>query len=231
MTSTASPSVLTPSHTSVVALNGPSVSSSTSDPKCRARSASVPLHRLECVRVTKTLRRQGHRVYAVGVFLQRTEARRRLSDCVYSVSPTSKLSPEAMRAFMMAEREPDFTVERRLSAFRQLRAAVLQLVNSKEAHVKSCSDCQDLLGLLLSRQQQNWTVKLVFGGKERRFALLSAFLNDLLTLTASAEERTTSGSVAEEVDGEEKECGVRNRVAEMMQEFLKRSYQPSLGII
>ncbi|RLN60017.1 hypothetical protein BBP00_00006192 [Phytophthora kernoviae] len=170
---------------SAVALNGPSASAATSDPKFRARRASfVPLQRLKCVRVTKKLRRRGHRVYAIGVLLQRTEARRHLSDCVYKVSPASNLSPEAMQAFMMAEREPDFTVERRLSEFRELRANVLQLVRSKRAHVKSCADCQDLLRLLWSRQQQNWTMKLVFSGKERRFALLSAFLNDLLALTA-----------------------------------------------
>lgn len=224
--------VLTPTQTSVVALHAASACSSVSSSKTRSRSGSfVPLQRLECVRVAKKLRRRGHRVYAINVFYQRSEARRRLSDCVYKASPAGKLSPEAMRAFMMAEREPDFTVEHRLNDFRELRANVLELVRHNSAHVKSCVDCQDLLRLLLSKQHQNWTVKLVFAGKARRFALLTSFLNDLLTLTAAADERTTSGCITEEMAGVDGECTARERVAELLQEFLRRSYQPSLGII
>ncbi|KAF1784553.1 Phox homologous domain [Phytophthora cactorum] len=186
------------------------ISPSTPSPKARSRSGSfVPLQRFECVRVAKKLRRDGHRLYVAAVFLHRSEAQRRLSECVYKVTPASKLSSEAMHAAMMAERQPDFVVERRFSEFRQLRDSVVALVRADGAHVKT-------------PKHQNWTVKRMFGNKEQRFALLTAFVDDLLALTAS-------GSIAQETDAND--CKVRERVAEMLQEFLKRKYKDSLGII
>jgi hypothetical protein len=191
----------------------------------------VPAQRFECVRVAKKLRRNGRRVYVAGVFLQRSDVRRRLSECVYKTSPASKLSAEAMRAFMMAEREPDFVVERHFSDFRRLRGDAVALVGANAAHAKTCAECQDLLRVVLSPKHQHWTVRRLFGSKEQRFALLTAFVNDLLTLTASTGERTTSGSITEDLVAENQSCRVRERVAELLQEFLKRSYTPSLGII
>ncbi|KAG3012317.1 hypothetical protein JG687_00003758 [Phytophthora cactorum] len=223
LTSATSPRVLTPTQAAVVALHAAASSPSTPSPKARSRSGSfVPLQRFECVRVAKKLRRDGHRLYVAAVFLHRSEAQRRLSECVYKVTPASKLSSEAMHAAMMAERQPDFVVERRFSEFRQLRDSVVALVRADGAHVKTCVDCQDLLRVVLSPKHQNWTVKRMFGNKEQRFALLTAFVDDLLALTAS-------GSIAQETDAND--CKVRERVAEMLQEFLKRKYKDSLGII
>ncbi|KAG6619940.1 uncharacterized protein IUM83_05731 [Phytophthora cinnamomi] len=224
-----SPRVLTPSQASVQTLHAGSSSplSSPSASNARGRRSSfVPLQRLECVRVAKNLRRNGHRLYVAGVFYKRSEARRRLSDCVYKASAASKLSPEAMRALMMAEREPDYVVERRFSEFRQLRDSVAALVR---AHGAECADCQDLQHVMLGPQHQNWTVKRMFGNKEQRFALLTTFLNDLVALT---DERHSCGSIAEDIGGVGgKRCSARDRVAELLQKFIKRNYQPSLGII
>ncbi|KAL4109603.1 hypothetical protein PRIC1_001302 [Phytophthora ramorum] len=217
-----SPRVLTPSQAASLALTA----ASSSTPNIRGPSGSIaPLQRIECVRVAKKLRRNGHRLYVVAVYLQRSEAHRRLSECVYKVSPASKLSPEAMSALMMAEREPNYSVEHRFSEFRELRDSVAGLVRASEAHAKSCAACQDLLRVML--KHQNWTVKRMFGSSEQRFALLTAFLNDLLALTASAGERATSGSSSDE----DKDCRVREQVAGLLQKFLKRRYSDSTGII
>ncbi|CAI5744515.1 unnamed protein product [Peronospora destructor] len=188
----------------------------TSPPKIRGRSGSfVPLQRYECIRVAKKIRRNGHRFYVAAVFLQRSAARRRLSEGVYKTLP----------AFMMTEREPDFVVEHRFSEFRQLRNDIVALPRANGTHVKVCTDCQDLLCAMLRPNHRNWTLKRMFGNKEQRFALLTTFVDDLLTLTVSVGEHTISGS------GMEKDCSIREQVAEMLQEFLKPSYQPSLGII
>ncbi|CAH0491421.1 unnamed protein product [Peronospora farinosa] len=201
----------------------------TLSPKLRGRSGSfVPLQRFECIRVAKKIRRNGHRFYVAAVFLQRNSARCRLSESVYKASPASKLSPQAMRNFMMTEREPDFVVERRFSEFRKLRKDVVALLRFNGTHVKVCTDCQDLLRAMVRPKHRNWTLKRMFGNKEQRFALLTTFVNDLLTLTISVGEHTTSSSVTE---GMEKDCSIREQVAEMLQEFFKPSYQPSLGII
>lgn len=193
------------------------------------RNSFVPLQRLECVRVAKKLRRNGHRLYVVGVFYKRSEARRRLSDCVYKASVASKLPPDAMSALIMSEREPDYVVEHRFSEFRELRACVAALVRANCAHSVECAGCQNLQRVMVSPQHQNWTVKRMFGNKEQRFALLTTFVNDLLALMG---ERSTSGSITEETGGAgSADCSVRERVLELLQKFLKRSYQPSLGII
>ncbi|POM58388.1 Hypothetical protein PHPALM_36966 [Phytophthora palmivora] len=224
----ASTSVLTPSQAAVVALHTVSPTPSTPSPKSRSRSGSfVPLQRFECVRVAKKLRRNGQRVYVASVFLQRSEARRRLSECVYKASPVAKLSPEAIHSVMIAEREPDFVVEHRFSEFRQLRDSIVTLVRTNRAHVKSCAECQDLLELVLSPKHQNWTMKRMFSTKEQRFAMLTTFVNDLLTLTANINGH---GNVVEEMVGD-KDCRVRESVSTMLQEFLKREYKASLGII
>ncbi|KAE8958051.1 hypothetical protein PR002_g30990 [Phytophthora rubi] len=226
-TSSASPRVLTPSQAVVHAAS----SSPSSAPKARApRNSFVPLQRLECVRVAKKLRRNGHRLYVAGVFYKRNEARRRLSDCVYKASAASKESPEAMHTLMMSEREPDYVVEHRFSEFRQLRDSVAALVRANRAHGLECAGCQDLQCVIRSPQHQNWTVKRMLGNKETRFALLTKFLNDLLAL---AGERTTSGSITEEFGGAVSigdDCSVLEQVSELLQKFLKRNYQPSLGI-
>ncbi|CAI5744514.1 unnamed protein product [Peronospora destructor] len=201
----------------------------TSPPKIRGRSGSfVPLQRYECIRVAKKIRRNGHRFYVAAVFLQRSAARRRLSEGVYKTLPAFKLSPQAMRDFMMTEREADFVVERRFSEFRLLRNDIVALPRANGTHVKVCTDCQELLCAMLRPNHRNWTLKRMFGNKEQRFALLTTFVNDLLTLMVSVGEHTISGSVTE---GMEKDCSIREQVAEMLQEFLKPSYQPSLGII
>ncbi|CAI5737472.1 unnamed protein product [Peronospora destructor] len=172
----------------------------TSPPKIRGRSGSfVPLQRYECIRVAKKIRRNGHRFYVAAVFLQRSAARRRLSE-----------------------------VERRFSEFRLLRNDIVALPRANGTHVKVCTDCQELLCAMLRPNHRNWTLKRMFGNKEQRFALLTTFVNDLLTLMVSVGEHTISGSVTE---GMEKDCSIREQVAEMLQEFLKPSYQPSLGII
>ncbi|ETI35574.1 hypothetical protein F441_17991 [Phytophthora nicotianae CJ01A1] len=219
-----SPRVFTPTQAAVVALHAAGSSPSTPSPKTRSRSGSfLPLQRFECVRVAKKLRRDGHRLYVASVFLHRSEAQRRRSEGVYKVTPASKLSVEAMHAVMMAERQPDFVVERRFSEFRQLRDRVTALVRADAAHVKTCVDCQDLLRVVLSPKHRNWTVRRMCGNKEQRFALLTAFVNDLLMLT--------SGSITHETSAVAKHCKVRVQVAEMLQDFLKREYEDSLGII
>ncbi|OWZ22874.1 hypothetical protein PHMEG_0002366 [Phytophthora megakarya] len=222
--SASTPEALTPSQSVVVPLHTATSAPSTPSPTSYHGSGSfVPIQRFECVRVAKKLRRNSRHVYVAGVFLQRSEARRRLSAYAYRASPASKLSPEAMRTVMMAEREPNFVVERRFSEFRRLRDNVAALVRADGAHVKACAECQDLLQVVRSPNFQNWTVKRMFRSKEQRFALLTTFVNDLLTLTTSASERT---STTEEID-----CSVRERVAQLLQEFLKRKYRASLGII
>ncbi|KAG7380334.1 hypothetical protein PHYPSEUDO_007306 [Phytophthora pseudosyringae] len=224
-----SPRVFTPSQAAVVALHAAASSPITSSPKPRSRCGSfVPLQRFDCIRVAKKLRRDGRRVYVVSVFLQRNEARRRLSESVYKASPASKLSAEGMRAFMMAEREPDYSAEHPFFEFRELRDSVAALVRAKGVHVKTCADCQDLLRVLLNPKHQHWTVRRMFGNKEQRFALLTTFVNDLLTLTTSAGERT---SIPERLVPADKDCQVRERVGELMQEFLRRERKDSLGII
>ena len=133
-----------------------------------------------------------------------------------------------MHDYMMTEREPDFVVERQFSEFRQLRHEIVALPRSNGTHVKVCTDCQDLLRAMLHPKHRNWTWKRMFGTKEQRFALLTTFVNDLLTHMVRIGELTTSGSVME---GMEKDCSIREQVAEMLQIFFKPSYQPSLGII
>ncbi|KAL3672233.1 hypothetical protein V7S43_002895 [Phytophthora oleae] len=217
-----SPRVFTPSQGSVVALHAGGSLPSTASPNTRSRSGSfVPLQRIEYVRVAKKLRRDGRCVYVASVFFQRNEARRRLSECVYKASPASKMSPEAMRAFMMAEREPDYSVEHPFSKFRQLRDSVVVLARGSRAHLKTCAGCQELLRGMADPKHQHWTVKRLFGNKEQRFALLTTFVNDLLTLTASSGSMDASG----------KDCEVREAVGKLVQEFFKREYKQSLGII
>ncbi|KAF4141885.1 hypothetical protein GN958_ATG08916 [Phytophthora infestans] len=225
-----SPRAFTPTHAAVARLHTAGSSSSTPSVNARSRSSSVvPLQRFECVRVAKKLRRDGHRLYVASVFLHRSEAQRRRSECVYKVTPASTLSAEAMHAAMMAERQPDFLVERRFSEFRRLRNSVTELVRTDTAHMKTCVDCQDLLRVALSPEHQNWTVRRMFGNKEQRFALLTTFMNDLLTLTTDAGGRPSSGSSTQETDS--KDCKMLEQVAEMLQDFLKREYKDSLGII
>ncbi|KAK1932059.1 hypothetical protein P3T76_012559 [Phytophthora citrophthora] len=221
-TSSTSPQVFTPSQASVVALHAGASPPSTPSTNTRSRSGSfVPLQRIEYVRVAKKLRRDGRWVYVASVFLQRNEARRRLSEGVYKVSPASKLSPEAVRAFMMAEREPDYSVEHPFSEFRQLRDSAVMLAKGNKTHLKTCTGCQELLRGVANPKHQNWTVKRLFGNKEQRFALLTTFVNDLLKLAA--------GNVS--VDAGEKDCQVREEVGKLVQEFFKREYRQSLGII
>lgn len=223
-TSSTSPRVFTPSQASVVALQAGTSSPSTPSPNTRSRSGSfVPLQRIEFVRVAKKLRRDGRWVYVASVFLQRNEARRRLSEGVYKVSPASKLSPEAMRAFMMAEREPDYSVEHPFSEFRRLRDSVAGLAKGSKAHLKSCAGCQELLRGVADPKHQYWTVKRLFGNKEQRFALLTTFVNDLLTLAA--------GNVSTGMDTGERGCQVREEVGKLVQDFFKREFRQSLGII
>lgn len=95
--------------------------------------------------------------------------------------------------------------------------------------MKTCVDCQDLLRVALSPEHQNWAVRRMFGNKEQRFALLTTFMNDLLTLTTDAGGRPSSGSSTQETDS--KDCKMLEQVAEMLQDFLKREYKDSLGII
>ncbi|CAH0482159.1 unnamed protein product [Peronospora belbahrii] len=221
-----SPQIVMPSQTTADVLE--STTSRSYTKPCGLRSSIVPLQRLECVRVAKKIQRNGHRFYVAAAFLQRSAARRRLSECVYKTLPASKLSPQAMRDFMMTEREPDFVVERRFSEFRHLRNDAVALARSNGAHVKTCPDCQDLLRMLLSSKHRNWTVKRMFGNKEHQFALLTTFVNDLLTLTVSVVECVSCGNVTEDMD---KSCRIREQVAERLEEFLKPSYEPTLGII
>ncbi|RLN89615.1 hypothetical protein BBJ28_00014455 [Nothophytophthora sp. Chile5] len=228
--------LVTPAGAVVVTLNGVPASPPTHEDSAKQRQRSrsgsfVPAQRMECVRVCKKLRRGGHSVFVVNVYLHRSTDRRRLSDCVYKPTAASTFSPEAMRDFMMAEREPDFVVEHRFSEFLQLHAQIGALLGPSNAHLKTCADCQDVLRVLLSRQRQTWAIKHAFLRSKARFGLLASFVNDLLTLTAGAGERTTSGSLAEEMVGVEGDCSVQEQVADLVQNFLKRSFQPSLGII
>ena len=212
----------TPSSSTIDAATS---SSFTLAAKTRNRSSPfVPLQRLECVRVSRNIRRSGSRFYVADVFLQRSATRCRLSESVYRASPASQLSPLAMCDFMMAEREPDFVVERRFSEFRWLRDGVVALIWANGGHVSTCVDCQELVQVVIASKHQYWTVRRLFGSKQQRFALLSAFVNDLLALTTSATRGSLTTIVVES-------CIVRERVAEMLHEFLKRSFQPSLGII
>uniref|UniRef100_A0AAV1TDD4 PX domain-containing protein n=1 Tax=Peronospora matthiolae TaxID=2874970 RepID=A0AAV1TDD4_9STRA len=222
-TNTTAPQVQTTPSSS--AIDAATSSSFTMAAKTRNCSSSlVPLQRLECVRVSRNIRRNGSRFYVADVFLQRSAARCRLSESVYRASPASQLSPLAMRDFIMAEREPDFVVERRFSEFRWLRDGVVALIRANGGHVSMCVDCQELVQVAIASKHQYWTVRRLFGSKQQRFALLSAFVNDLLVLTTSAARGSLTSIVAES-------CIVREGVAVMLHEFLKRSFQPSLGII
>ncbi|CAI5733918.1 unnamed protein product [Hyaloperonospora brassicae] len=208
------------------ALDTATSSAVTRTTKTRDRSGSLvsSLQRLECVRVSKSIYRSGSHFYVVDVFLQRSAARCRLSESVYRASPASQLSRRTMRDFLMAEREPDFVVERRFFEFRQLRDAIAAVVRANGAHVDTCVDCRGLVRVARTSKHQYWTMRRLFGNTKQRRTLVSTFVNDLLARAIGVTRESRTGDM-------EKSCIVREQVAELLQEFLKRRFQPSLGII
>lgn len=235
---------LKPRPASAAALRRASTQSSgqsipTSRPRARSRSSSFTsaLQRVEYVEVKAKLRRQGHSLYVVDVYLLRRSDRQRLSDCAYHAAPASSLSVEALDDLMRAERESDYRVEHRFADFVALRNA-LQTLGSGVLHPKGsaqCSTCRELAAFAAKRQHQAWPLKRIFSTEKARRALLTRFVNAALELAAGfeedAEDAETKPEMADDAPEKDRSCPARTQAVALVEDFLRKPFESSLGII
>lgn len=191
--------------------------------KSRSRSStldsigSAALDRIEYIEITKKIKRDGVRYYVVDVYEHRSEQLKRASAIAYSpATPSSRLSESEWTDLMLRERESDYQVEHRFDAFRELKNA-LHAVADKHAD-QQCQHCHTLSAYLAHSENQSWTVKRLVKSSASRQALLSKFLNGVLSLTS-------------ESDANNRLCLANDEVIEMVERFLRRQHVRSLGII
>jgi len=180
-----------------------------------SESGSATLNRIEFLEVTKKVKRDGVSYYVIDVYQQRSEHLQRVSDSAYSPTVASRISGLDLIDFMLNEREPDYQVEHRFADFRELKNA-LQVV--AQQHADQCVHCQTLHAYLTHSENQSWTVKRILKTTSSRQELLSKFVNGVLSLTS-------------ESDSNNRLCLANDRVLEMIEAFLRRRYEVSLGII
>ncbi|KAF1332436.1 hypothetical protein FI667_g3512, partial [Globisporangium splendens] len=173
------------------------------------------LNRIECVNVTKKIKRRGLSCYVIDVYLYRSESLSRVSDLVDSSSSTSRTSISELRELMLAECEPAYQIEHRFADFQELKSALQRV--TKE-HVPYCSHCQTLNAFLGHRNNCSWGLKRIIKSKAQRKVMLSNFANGVLSLTSECE---ASNCV----------CRLSRDVTSLMKRFVRRQYVESLGII
>lgn len=208
--------------------------------RSRGRAGSFsPLQRVEYVEVSARRRRGGHSLYVVDVYLQRRSARQRLSDCVYGASGSS-LSPRALDEVMRAERESDYRVEHRFGEFAALRASLTRLASANSHDAKQCEDCGQLRALGERRRFQALALRRVFSTERARRELLADFVNSALELAArfsdlleeeEEEEWQAGGSEAAASVASGSGCDARAKAVALVDDFLRRPFASSLGII
>lgn len=176
---------------------------------------SATLNRIEFLEVAKKVKRDGVSYYVVDVYLQRSEHQRRSSESAYNPTAASRISGSDLIDFMLNEREPDYQVEHRFADFRELKNA-LQVV--AEQHAPGCVHCQTLSAYLMHDDNQSWTVKRLLKSTASRQELLSKFVNGVLSLTSESEANNRL-------------CFANDQVMDMVEAFLRRHYEVSLGII
>lgn len=178
-------------------------------------ASAAALDRIEFLEVTKKVKRDGVSYYVIDVYLRRTDLIQRASESVYSSALVSQVSPTAMHDMMLRDREPDYQVEHRFAAFRELKHA-LQSMASK--HADACTHCRTLHAYLAHSDNQSWTVKRLVKSSASRLELLEKFVNGVLSLTS-------------ESDAINRVCFANEAVTEMVERFFRRRYNRSLGII
>lgn len=247
--------VLTPEKAQVVALARPQASAaalrrastqSSSGGQSRGRTRSrgssfaSPLQRVEYVEVQAKLRRGGRSLYVVDVYLQRRSERQRLSDCAYSAPATSSFSKQALADLMRAERESDYRVEHRFSDFVELRARLQALV--RHARPSACTDCRALEALAARKRYMALPLRRVFSTERARRELLAGFVNDALDMAArfseliedeEEEREAQDDDNHDERDGRSTDegCAARAQAVALVDAFLRKPFESSLGII
>lgn len=209
--------------------------------RSRGSSFAPPLQRVEYVEVKTKLRRGGHSLYVVDVYLQRRSDRQRLSDCAYAAPATSSFSKEALVDLMRAERESDYRVEHRFADFAALRAR-LQALARHHPQTSGCADCRDLEQFAARKQYVALPLRRVFSTERARRELLTNFVNDALDLAArfsellEEEEEADDDQEEDHSDDDEKKstaegCASRAQAVALVDEFLRKPFESSLGII
>uniref|UniRef100_K3X9T1 PX domain-containing protein n=1 Tax=Globisporangium ultimum (strain ATCC 200006 / CBS 805.95 / DAOM BR144) TaxID=431595 RepID=K3X9T1_GLOUD len=173
------------------------------------------LNRIECVNVTKKIKRRGLSLYVIDVHVYRSESLSRVSDLVDSSSATSRTSMSELRELLLADREPAYQIEHRFVDFQELKSA-LQRVAKK--HAAYCSHCQTLNAFLGHRNNSSWRFKRIVKSKAQRKVMLSNFVNGVLSLTSECEANN-------------RVCRVNRDVSSLVERFVRRQYVESLGII
>lgn len=173
------------------------------------------LNRMEYLDVAKKVKRDGTSYYVIDVYLHRSEHLQRASASAYSPTAASPISVSDMRELMLAEREPDYQVEHRFTAFQELKNA-LQRVSKQ--HADYCTHCQTLHAYLEHSDNQAWTLKRILKTGAARQKLLSNFINGVLSLTSETESNNRF-------------CRVNGDVTDLVERFLRRRYEETLGII
>ncbi|GAB9473447.1 hypothetical protein Gpo141_00010597 [Globisporangium polare] len=176
---------------------------------------SATLNRIEFLEVAKKVKRDGVSYYVIDVYLHRSEHQRRSSESAYTPTAAARISGSDLIDFMLNEREPDYQIEHRFADFRELKNS-LQVV--AEQHAPECVHCQTLSAYLMHADNQSWTVKRLLKSTSSRQELLSKFVNGVLSLTSESEANNRL-------------CLANDQVMEMVEAFLKRHYEVSLGII
>jgi len=206
--------------------------------RSRASSLAPPLQRVEYVEVQSKLRRGGRSLYVVDVYLQRRSERQRLSDCAYSAPATSSFSKQALVDLMRAERESDYRVEHRFSDFVKLRARLQVLV--RHASSSDCADCRELEALAACKRYMALPLRRVFSTERARRELLTSFVNDALDMAARFSELIEEEDEDKDEDEDQDEgdgrstdegCAVRAQAVALVDAFLRKPFESSLGII